>query len=208
MNTKTCYRCHQTKPLSAFPKHRQMRDGHLNLCRDCKLAADHAHYARRQAAHGKTARRLPSFPQAPAGHKYCRHCKQLKPHSAFSPKSTRHIRDGYDSWCKACYAARTLATYQAKDPATRGTSQWANYHPQAASAARARRRKLHPQLSTAAHKRWTARYPEKHATHRAVARALKKGLLTRPSACEDCGLACKPTAHHDDYSLPLVVRWL
>jgi ribosomal protein S27AE len=183
-----------------------MKDGPLNLCRVCKKATDSAAYAKRQATLGKTAKPLPAFPAAPPGHKYCRHCKQLKPHTAFTP--TKKYRDGYQSWCRTCVAQRNLVTYHAKDPTTRGVTQWANYHPQEASAARARRRKFRPDLTNAAHRRWIARYPEKHATHHAVYRALTKGLLTRPTTCEQCGMPCKPAAHHDDYSQPLVVRWL
>lgn len=150
-HTKTCYCCHQTKPPAEFPTHPQMRDGHLNLCRPCKKDADNAAYATRQAAKGKTHQPLRRYPQPPDGHKYCRHCHQLKPHSAFSP--SKNTRDRLASWCKACVAARTLANYHAKDPATRGTTQWADYHPQEASAARARRRKLHPDITNAAHRR-------------------------------------------------------
>jgi hypothetical protein len=49
VTTKTCRQCHRTQPLSAFPTHKHMKDGHLNLCRVCKKAADSAAYAKRQA---------------------------------------------------------------------------------------------------------------------------------------------------------------
>jgi ribosomal protein S27AE len=39
-----------------------------------------------------------------------------------------------------------------------------------------------------------------------VARAIRSGLLTRVS-CEQCG-RIDSVAHHDDYALPLSVRWL
>lgn len=50
------------------------------------------------------------------------------------------------------------------------------------------------------------KHPLKHAAHRAVAIALRRGELTRMS-CEVCGNE-KSEGHHDDYSKPLVVRWL
>lgn len=53
-----------------------------------------------------------------------------------------------------------------------------------------------------------ARHPEKAAAHEAVAKAIRKGLLVRPSGCQDCPWIGKPESHHDDYTKPLSVRWL
>jgi len=36
MTTKVCKECHEEKNLVEFPKHKQMKDGHLNQCKSCK----------------------------------------------------------------------------------------------------------------------------------------------------------------------------
>jgi hypothetical protein len=47
---------------------------------------------------------------------------------------------------------------------------------------------------------------DKRAAHIAVGNALRDGKLVK-GPCEVCGSA-QVDAHHDDYSKPLVVRWL
>lgn len=42
----------------------------------------------------------------------------------------------------------------------------------------------------------------------AVGRAIKSGILQRPTECSRCGSQVPLHAHHDDYNKPLDVRWL
>jgi hypothetical protein len=57
-----------------------------------------------------------------------------------------------------------------------------------------------------AKRRWNARNAEKIRAHTAVHNAIRRRKLQR-GPCEVCG-ADRVHAHHDDYSKPLVVRWL
>lgn len=54
-------------------------------------------------------------------------------------------------------------------------------------------------------RRYRAANPEKRAAHQAVQTALRNGSMVR-RGCEVCG--AKASAHHDDYTKPLDVRWL
>lgn len=51
-------------------------------------------------------------------------------------------------------------------------------------------------------------YPERHAAHVAVQKALAAGKLAKPALCSRCSRYKRLDAHHDDYSEPLVIRWL
>jgi hypothetical protein len=57
-------------------------------------------------------------------------------------------------------------------------------------------------------RKFKAENPEKALAHRLVYEAGRSGKLRRPCCCSVCGSACKPDAHHEDYSKPLEVVWL
>ena len=50
--------------------------------------------------------------------------------------------------------------------------------------------------------------PVKRKATRATSNAIRDGRLLRPNHCSQCACACKPEAHHEDYSKPLDVVWL
>ncbi len=97
---KRCVRCGETKPHSAFASNRAMRDGLQVYCRPC--VADY--HQERQKAKGRNVR--PRVP-APEGHKYCRRCGEVKPHSAWDRNKT--ASDGLSTRCKTCRAAEGRA---------------------------------------------------------------------------------------------------
>lgn len=57
-------------------------------------------------------------------------------------------------------------------------------------------------------KAYKERYPMKKAAHCITGNAIRDGKLVRPDAYESCGGTHRIEAHHDDYTKPLMVRWL
>lgn len=55
-------------------------------------------------------------------------------------------------------------------------------------------------------KRYRAKHPERMLAHSIVNNEIRRGRMKR-MPCESCG-EIKSHAHHDDYSKPLIVRWL
>jgi len=53
---------------------------------------------------------------------------------------------------------------------------------------------------------WRERNPKAVWAHKALASALRRGLIAR-GPCEICGSA-EVDGHHDDYDRPMAVRWL
>ena len=57
------------------------------------------------------------------------------------------------------------------------------------------------------HRVYRQQNPEIRKAHQLVAKAIRQKVLIK-QPCEVCGTTCNINAHHDDYSLPLSVRWL
>lgn len=55
---------------------------------------------------------------------------------------------------------------------------------------------------------WANRNQDKRHCHHKVHSAIRRGELSAPSKCESCMAKGKTEAHHDDYSKPLMIRWL
>ncbi|MEV0442738.1 endonuclease VII domain-containing protein [Streptomyces spectabilis] len=94
---KKCSTCQQVLPASAFAANRARPDGLQANCREC--AAEY--YKRRQAAQGKKVREKVEVPE---GHKLCRTCNEIKPHSEWHRNAT--ASDGLSTRCKACRAVQ------------------------------------------------------------------------------------------------------
>ncbi|MER6675975.1 endonuclease VII domain-containing protein [Streptomyces sp. NPDC000983] len=94
---KQCRKCRRDLPVAAFARDRNRRDGLQVHCRECVAAYGAAHYRRRREAQGKQVREKVDVP---AGHKLCRTCGEVKPHSEWHRNAT--ASDGLATRCKAC----------------------------------------------------------------------------------------------------------
>ncbi|MFD8633071.1 MULTISPECIES: endonuclease VII domain-containing protein [unclassified Streptomyces] len=95
--TKWCRGCSRDVPLSGFALDRNRGDGLQPRCRECVAEYSAAHYRRRQAEKGKIVKEKVDVP---AGHKLCRQCGVIKPHSEWHKNSS--ASDGLSTRCKAC----------------------------------------------------------------------------------------------------------
>ena len=122
--------------------------------------------------------------------KVCSACKELKPLSEFY--RWKLGKDGHRASCKNCVNCQNNSSLK-KNPESklRASRKYKKVNSE----------KVKEQTST-----YRNSNPVKYAAHIAVQIAVREHrLVQRP--CEYCG-DVKTVAHHDDYSKPLVVRWL
>jgi hypothetical protein len=120
--------------------------------------------------------------------KVCFKCNLSKPLSEFYKHSK--MADGHLNKCKIC--TRTdVKTHRRNNDSVREYDR------------KRGNRQSHEYL-----KNYRKDNPVKYKAHNAVTNALRDGKLVKQSKCEDCLSDFHVEAHHDDYSLPLKIRWL
>ncbi|GGZ61347.1 endonuclease VII domain-containing protein [Streptomyces bluensis] len=97
---RRCSRCKESKPRAAFASNKAARDGLQAYCRECWAA----YHQERQLAKGRNVR--PRV-ETPEGHKFCRSCGEIKPHSEWHRNAT--ASDGLSTSCKTCRAGKGRA---------------------------------------------------------------------------------------------------
>ncbi|GGU79075.1 recombination endonuclease VII [Streptomyces albospinus] len=107
---KQCTGCKRRFSLTSFAADKNRRDGLQVRCRECVAECSAARYRRRQAALGKTVREKRDVPP---GHKQCRRCGEIKPHSEWHRNAT--ASDGLSTRCKSCRAAEGRAGYSKRE---------------------------------------------------------------------------------------------
>ncbi|MBZ6230551.1 endonuclease VII domain-containing protein [Streptomyces olivaceus] len=101
---KRCTSCKRALSVAEFARDKNRRDGLQVRCRECVAEYSAAHYRRRREALGRTVREKV---EVPAGHKLCRSCGEVKPHSEWHRNAT--ASDGLSTRCKACRAVEGRA---------------------------------------------------------------------------------------------------
>ncbi|MGW7334496.1 endonuclease VII domain-containing protein [Streptomyces sp. NPDC054808] len=101
---KQCTGCKRNLPVSEFARDRNRGDGLQVRCRECVAEYSAARYRRRREALGLTVREKADVP---VGHKLCRACGEVKPHSEWHRNAT--ASDGLATRCKACRAIQGRA---------------------------------------------------------------------------------------------------
>lgn len=189
---KECTQCGEVKAIDDFYKNSRMADGHLNKCKKCFSLYKKEYWV-------KNKEYLKQYKR--------RHRKENAEH--------------YRNYAKE-YREKNIESIKEKEKIRRQTKskQIRDYERQYAKSDRGREVKRQIQkrymstdkgkeMQKVASKKYVERNPVKKKCHSDVRTAIKNGSLVPSKVCERCGeVGLKLHAHHDDYSLPLSVRWL
>lgn len=126
--------------------------------------------------------------------KVCRGCGRKLPISEFYAHPM--MADKHLNFCKECIKAKASANRE------RHLDRVREYDRE-----RGKTEKRKEQRRAEAKKR-NDEVPGYRAAHLALLRAVKKGIVYKPEACQVCGRKCHPEAHHKDYVDKLNVVWL
>lgn len=122
-------------------------------------------------------------------------------------KRKEYMRRWYQS--KTPEQRRAMLAQRNPEAVRRNDAKRFQRHKVTRMAAARRWKDEHPESALETQNRWDQSNPEKKRAHAAVAAAVKRGALSRPSCCEQCGLGSpRIEGHHPDYSKPLEVVWL
>lgn len=146
--------------------------------------------------------------------KICTGCGEAKPLVEFYKLLSGPRLGQYIQPCKPCNYAKAKAwrlanqeTYKRSCHKTRMRYKKKYY------AVQAKWIKANPKKINEMVTRWQANNPERsrltRETSQKVQRAIKMGVIKRPTTCENCGRTnCAIQSAHKDYSKPFDIRWL
>ena len=122
----------------------------------------------------------------------CTRCKVEKPFDEFNKDKSRG--KGYSYTCRVCASRSGRSYYENnRDKVLENTRRVY----QAGKIRIRERAKIYAKDN-----------PEKRKAKSMIRHALNMGRMIKPSTCSVCPESRNLDAHHDDYSQPLVIRWL
>jgi len=146
--------------------------------------------------------------------KKCTKCKKIKLASGFYRDA--RIKSGLKADCKAC--CRLYDRSEAgrlKQARHRKTEKFKLSQAKHEKTERRKRSKVEYRKSDAGKlsnikgvDKYKSSNPLKIKAHSVICVAIHSGRMENPGNCSECKITGKAEAHHDDYSLPLDVRWL
>ncbi len=140
--------------------------------------------------------------------KKCFKCGEVKPLSDFYKHA--QMKDGRVNKCKECNKKDVIANREEKIEYYREYDRNRAFKPHRVEARRLyQNTEQGKAVVNAIKRRYVERNPIKRAAQIMVGNAVRDKRLHKASSCESCGQSPKRLhGHHDDYSLPLIVRWL
>ena len=139
--------------------------------------------------------------------KVCRECNIEKP--LFDFYTHARMKDGHLNKCKVCVKSRV---HKYTEVNSEKRKQWVRNYISSEKGKEKSAQYFSTEHGKAVKKRssenYRKRYPLKIKANHLVAYALECGNLMKPSVCSECKSESKLEGHHDDYTKPLVIRWL
>lgn len=139
--------------------------------------------------------------------KMCRECNIEKPLLDFY--SHKGMKDGHLNKCKECVKLRIEKYAKLNvEKKKEWCRNYANSKKGKAKSAKYLSTEYGKTVKLRASENYKKRYPLKVKANHFVAYAIECGNLIKPSVCSECKSESKLEGHHDDYTKPLVIRWL
>ncbi len=140
--------------------------------------------------------------------KICSECEDSKPLKDFY--INKNSEDGRVKKCRECTKAGVRANRAKNIEYYRKYDRDRSMRPDRVQARQEyQKTKQGLEAGNRGKKAWDERNPIKKGASTIVGNAIRRGDLLKPDICDECKLTNERIhGHHDDYALPLVVRWL
>ena len=127
------------------------------------------------------------------------------------------MRDKACRWCggqvgedrgRSAFCGEGCRVERRRERGRIGSKKWREKNPAMAQKVARRWEQKNPEKKRKMRRRYRRDNMDKRAVHRAINKAVRRGKLSRPDRCSNCGSGGKIHAHHEDYSRRFDVVWL